>query len=386
MGVAALLGLFAVVSTPTVPWSLAGVLILAGVLGWWEPRVFRVGVVAAWTAGTGAGGWILFPALVLGARRWGRVSTGLVVLALVLAARQVLVGRELPPAREGVPELIVTLVLAATAWAAATPPRTLGWADARGLATAALVATGLVLLGRLGWVLHLEGPAQLAGARRIDATRLVYGPLTTGAADLPAGAPLLCALVAAVPDRDEAALRLPLDLALGLGWRPVAGGEDPVPVALALESRGRGGEALRMLARHPREGAVDWVRALLERTQGDPVRWAGGRLPGVLTLPGHITLDRTWDTNTYEALLLQVDRPVPKLVLTGKGSSYEGDPVVTVRVDTSPERSWILSGPGRIELPGPFEAGPHRVELRFAGDRFGPGGDRNVYIEALVGE
>ena len=391
MGVAALLGFAGVWANPTVPWSLAGVLVLIGVAGLWEPRLFRVGIVAAWTGAFVTGhGWWLAPALGLGALRWNRVSSVLVGLALLIAARQAVAARELPAAWDVVPMLLVTLVLAAAAWAAGSP-RPDGpwpWAERPGLAALGLVGAGAMLLVRVGVASSLEGVAQLRAAEQIQAVPLFYDRMRAKLPPSPRSLEEMrwvMTLVQAVPDQDEAARLLPVETALGLGWRPRTGGANPVPVALALEARGRGGEALRVLARHPRTGAVDWYRAILERTQGIPSAWRGGIPEGIPVLRERLELGWVWDTNAYQALLLHVETPLANLVVSGEGTPYEGNPVVTVRLDANPPVAWVLAGAGEIVLPGPVEAGPHRIELRFETDRVGPGGDRNVRIEALSG-
>jgi len=384
VGVAALWGLLALLASPHTPWSPAPLLLLVALLSRWEPRLLRLGVVALWAAAGPEAGWpFLVGALVLGALRWSRVGTGLVVLALLLAARQGFAARELPAALEVVPGLVVVLVYAACGWSAASPARRPGpLPELPWLGTAALAAAGGILLLRVA--LAVGAPDALEAARRVHAVGLLHARLNEDP-----GARL--ALVAADPDRDEAAeawlagdARRSPDTLLAVGWRPQRPSIDPVDLARRLEQRGRGGEALRLLRRYPREGAVDWWRALLERTQGEAVGWRGGVASEVARLPGRLSLDLRWDRNDYLALPVHLGAEVDRFVLEGGGTAYRGAPSIEVKVDAGPVRQWSLDGPSRLELPGPHAAGPHRIELRFASDRLGPDGDRNVWIDALL--
>jgi hypothetical protein len=101
-----------------------------------------------------------------------------------------------------------------------------------------------VPLLRLVAMFRLQGEALVAEADALRAVHVVYDRLAKRAD--PA---LLTALVRAVPDRDEAALALGWDAALGAGWRPRAASGVEVPVARALAARGRAGEAFALLMR-----------------------------------------------------------------------------------------------------------------------------------------
>ena len=54
------------------------------------------------------------------------------------------------------------------------------------------------------------------------------------------------------------------------------------------------------------------------------------------------------------------------------------------RLDGRPDGRWTLAGPATLRVPD-VEAGPHRLEVWFDTDRFGPDGDRNVRLTRLEG-
>jgi hypothetical protein len=99
-------------------------------------------------------------------------------------------------------------------------------------------------------------------------------------------------------------------------------------------------EALRLLARAPREGDVDWLRALFEVTQGEPVRWRGGRGEGRGgTLPG--VLDEA-----------------PALPMGARGpSGSANEPGVARGALTGLSRSVMSELPGRFQIAGALALG-----------------------------
>ncbi|MFZ5478514.1 MAG: hypothetical protein ACOZNI_17220, partial [Myxococcota bacterium] len=313
-------------------------------------------------AGDGLLGWpALLAAVALVAVRRDPLSLVVVGVTLVLAAKQHVAARVLPAALDVVPRLVVTGVLAAGA--AATASR------GRGPAVGHAIA-GAIVAARLVGV--LASPT-VAGAERVAALPLVYTRLLADPASLPA-------LVVAAPERDEAALALGWEAALDLGWRPRRADGVVLDVARALEARGRGGEARRLLARHPREGEVDGLLALYERTQGEPVRWRGGHVGATLPIePGP-----EFPVPGYAAVELTTDVPLAHLRLAGEGWSDTPEPVtLQVSLDGAPAIRWAL--PGALDL-GPVEAGPHRIALRFGGDRVGPIAGRGARVTRVWGE
>ena len=205
---------------------------------------------------------------------------------------------------------------------------------------------------------------------------LVYDSVLAGAAGQPA---LLAALVRASPLRDEAALLLGVEPALAAGWCPRRADGAVVATARALERAGRGGEALRLLGRHPREGEVDGLRALFERTQGAAFGWRGGAL-GPIVPPAHAIDGEIVSDGRLE---VEFTLPAPRsdLGLRLDGDAWNGPPTVDIAVDApvGPSSLVEISGPLRFAL-GPLEAGPHRVQVTFINDAAGPGGDRNVRV------
>ncbi len=312
-------------------------------------------------------------------------SLGLALLAIVavLAAKQLVASGALawlradpvavaaklvPAATLPVSGVVIAGVLSAGAVASLTPRASRGWA------AAGLLLASAVPAGRAGGALSVSDPwARLAAAERLDAVGLVYGRLLARATR--GGAPdaaerarrpndLLRALVRAAPERDAAALALGWRAALDLGWRPAFPEPVLVPVAEELERRGRGGEALRLLARAPREGDVDWLRALFEVTQGEPVRWRGGRGVGRGgTLPGAMDVEAEGASS----------RAIVFTALAGTtvslSAATEGEGRVVARLDAGAPIAWTPGPEGAVQVLGVVEPGPHRIGLRVEGGR-----------------
>lgn len=348
---------------------LAGVAVAALIPG----RVgLGVGLAAAWS--TAAGGPAAPVLLVAAITRlaWRRSPWGLAVAGVgaLLAWKQQRVAALFPAAVDPVPGLVIAAILAG---GVVDPPR--GRAPRLALAGVALAGAA-----RLGAVWAVEGEERLARAERVGAVALVYPGL---AAD-PALAPRL---VRALPDADAALDALPVAAALDLGWRPQRAEGRPVEVARELERRGRGGEALRLLARHPRVGEVDWWRALYERTQGHPVRWRGEGGAEGFEVPGSIELGWSWTHDQAGEVRLTARSVVDRLVVRGEGSAAAGAwPRVELRLDGGPPDAWEVVGRGERGIPGPIEPGPHRLQLRFVNDAVAPDGDRNVVILSVASE
>lgn len=350
-------------------------------------------------------------------RRSLRAAAALAVgVGLVLAVKQEIAARVLPAAAgvAGAPLALALSVAAglvaaaAPAWPEVARPRegargvsVHGGGDSPGvfarlsevltgprpLAVAGLlvgVATGAKLL-RLR---SFPPPQKLAAAVELDAVPLVYADVFA-AASAPKDEATLAALVRAAPGRDEAALALGWERALVLGWRPDRAEGVVVPVARALELAGRGGEALRLLARHPRTGEVDGLRALFERTQGVAVGWKGGALgtsvpagatTELLAAPVAFTHDDAWLAEVTAPAALDVTMA---LTVDCEGTEFEGPPVLEVAWDGRPAE--------RVECPArgwgsalDLAAGPHRLRVAFVNDASGPAGDRNVTLTRVA--
>lgn len=328
-----------------------------------------LGGTLLWASAVGGpvGALVLAGAILLGVPRWRSLSTAVVVVGLVLALKQEAASRVFASATGVIPWLLCALVAAAGAVSAARGGR---------VEAGALALAGAIVLVRFGLVWTVDGEARLRAAERLGAVDLVYDGLVTDADE-----PLARALLHAAPDRDEAALRLGWDRALAQGWRPARADGVVVPVARALDAAGRGGEALRLLARHPRVGDVDALRGLLEHTQGLPSRWRGAAIGPLL--PGRAELALHFETNGWVGFEFTATEPLPSLVLVGSGTAYAGAPVLEVQLDAQSPRAWTLDGPSELTLPGPVERGPHRLGLRFVNDRADTYGDRNAEVSEL---
>ena len=375
-------------SDPTwgLSWYLAPAMLAFGVLGLVDASWLWSALAAAttWGLATRGAGWpILGAFLVVAAlrlrgaeptQRW--IAGGLVLLALALAAKQEVAGMVLPDARSAGIWAAFVCVAAGAAAVSARPGR----ASAIGP-----IVVSMILFVRLALVALEPDPAdRLQAAWRINAVPVVYDGLVEGLC-LPScdreGEALARALVVAAPDRDEAALRLGWAAALDQGWRPHRADGVVIDVARALEAAGRGGEALRLLARHPREGDVDALRALLERLQGKPVRWKGAPL-GPMLAHG-LPVDLSFTTDGWRAFEFTTPAPVAALHIDATGTDYEGPPVLAVTLDAMPARTWAVDGAQTFTLEGPLEPGPHRLGLRYTNDRADPGGDRNVVVTRI---
>lgn len=364
-------------------------------------------VLAAVAVGASARGTSLADGGEAAARRTlARVAGLALLLGAVLAAKQVVALRVLPAASQGVwPALNLGLATATAAAIAAwlPAPHVLRLPeDPRGMSMRAparpplrarlvaavtgpralalgLVVVGMATTGRLLRLGRMPPAERLVAAQEIDVLPRVYDALLADAAGQPGA---LAALVSAAPARDEAALALGWETALTLGWRPARAEGVVVAVARALEAAGRGGEALRLLARHPREGDVDGLRALFERTQGLPSGWRGGTLGEMVPPGGALHLELVHDgAVTLEFTAVE---PLVGVTLTLEGDAFQGPPEVDVAVDGGPLRHLALIAPMAHEL-GPATSGPHRVTIEFVNDKAGPGGDRNVRVTGISG-
>ncbi|MDP2311347.1 MAG: carbohydrate-binding domain-containing protein [Pseudomonadota bacterium] len=368
---AALLLVVAVAFTPDLPWHAGPAALGLAALGWRDPHWIwsALGAALLWVPALSgpAGAVVLGGSIVLGALRWRALSTAVVLVGVALAAKQGAASVVLPAAATVVPWLLVSLVTTAGAVSAVRGGR----AEAGALALA-----GAIIVTRLALVWAVEGEARVEAAARIGALDFVYQDLAEDASE-----PISLALLAAGPGRDGAALRLGWARALDLGWRPAKAEGVVIEVARALELRGRGGEALRLLARHPREGQVDALRALLERIQGVPVRWRGAALG--TPLPGRFDPGLEFDTNGLASVEITATTALAALTLGGVGAPYVGAPVLEVRLDGDAAVDWTLDGPGEFVLPGPIPTGPHRISVRFVNDLVDAEGDRNVRVTEI---
>ena len=233
------------------------------------------------------------------------------------------------------------------------------------------LAAAVPILARLALAFRLDGVALVEATARIQAVPLVYDTLA-----LRADPSVLAALVRAVPARDEAALALGWSAALAAGWNPQHARGVEVPVARALEAAGRGEEALHLLSNLPREGEIDWVLALVERTQGKPVGWLGGRVPGpivpgVVRAPGEVPPEGS--------LRVEFTALAPLSTVRVRGGA--GACTLELRLDGQP---WKV-GSGDADL-GPADVGPHRVEARRVGGGTPTAGAAGCAVTSVEGE
>jgi hypothetical protein len=276
-----------------------------------------------WSWGLGAAVW-------LAAGPGWRLGLGVGAVFAALAAKQVVAGAAFPAALLVISSVCAQGVAAAGGAAAARGGR------AEGLALALAAAC---VLGRTALVWREDGLARVEAARRVGALGLVYDGLLAESPDV------LAALVAGVPDRDEAALALGWYAALEQGWRPQRAEGVVVDVARELDRRGRGGEALRLLYRHPRAGEVDGLAGILERSLGLPSGWRGGVVGAPLPRP----MPGPFPVGSYR--VVEFTLPAPAVVW------LEGEGVVNAHCDADPDREdWL---PARWTL----DAGPHRLEV-----------------------
>lgn len=243
----------------------------------------------------------------------------------------------------------------------------------------ALLLVGCAMLGRLHRLSRLPPEARFAAAVPIDAVPWVIDEAIANAAGDPAA---LRAVLRAAPDADAAALSLGWEVALAEGWKPQRAEGVVVEVARALERASRGGEALRLLARHPRVGEVDALRTLFERTQSLPDDWRGGRLGRVVegqagTLLDDPVLFTQNDSVSIEFTML-AEAFDAALVLECSGVAFDGPPTLIATVDAQPP--WRVECPAVASERVRLEPGPHRLRVAYDNDRVGPGGDRNVGV------
>ncbi|RME20119.1 MAG: hypothetical protein D6798_21235 [Deltaproteobacteria bacterium] len=364
-------------------WPLAGPVLAVIAAPLWLQAAGVSGSLQAPTSPAGiVGASVLGVALVLAvAPRPGRTLRGVVLgLGLVQALRMWLVQDEVPGAPPLAGPLFVATVL--VAGAAAVPARR------RRRAAAVLACAALVHLGRGGWRMG-SVPESSEDVRRLARTgglarhldRLVARPalgLAAVAADPLAPRPALDLLPVVGPQR-----------LVDVGWRPGSAPLDPADrcaLARALERRGRGGEALRLLRRDGNAPEVAWTRVLLARVQGLPQAdddW-GTAPPGTPHLPGAVRLSWSLLANGARQLDFHLDRDVPALYLDVRGQAHRGPPRLWVTVDAGEPRR-ITPGPtvSTVAIAGPLAAGPHRLRVVFDNDLADADGDRNAWVDAV---
>jgi len=341
---------------------------LFGLAAWTGmPPLVAGATLAAWWGATASplGLVPLTVAIALAARGRTLLPVGVV---LVVGVRQWVVRTELAAATEPSPQLVVLGTLAAGLWALGRRER------AGAVLRGALALLALLGLWRDAAVVRATGYDRLHRARQVHAARWVVPGLVGEDQRLDMEALL------AVPGSDEAAAWVGWKRALGLGWRPTHPGRDLGMIARALDTTGRGGQARRLLKGYPREGVADFTLGALERWHGEPDGWRGGAderamLPcGAERALGLALLHDGSETVVF-GLADACD-----VHLHGRVESYDGDPSVAVRVDTT-ELRWVPTTP--LDLPG-LSAGPHTLQVTFDTDAEGPGGDRNVYVDRLL--
>jgi hypothetical protein len=368
------------------PWTALGVLACLPALlrGPAAPFVLGLAVLACGASVVGAvrARWLVAAEVTVGAEpdptggARGLVSAEAVALAVaavvaVLAAKQWIAAGgpaawvggassgALRAATEPVPGLLVGAFTALGVVVGLQPPagpRVQVRRVAFGLMLAALGPASRMALA----LMSPEPRETLLIAERLSAVHTVYDRFArTGSPEL------LRALVRASPNRDPAALALGWPEALDLGWRPHEADGVLVDVAAEMERRGRGGEALRLLARAPREGAVDWLRALFEVTQGVPVAWRGGRSDRHgTTVPGWIE-DAPFAPSVWTTELTALAPSTLHL-----RAATDGGGTVEAVLDAQSPIRWTPGPEGAEVSLGIVPPGPHRVRVRVEGGRF----------------
>lgn len=311
------------------------------------------------------------------------------LLGGVLAVRQRAVAGELTAAPSVVPEVIVLGLLASAVLSLAprssTPGiahrsvnagRQSGWGPAGRIALGGVALVGALRFAQL-WTAETQN--QLALAAPLHAQRLVLASALRATSGPPDRARRLALeWMRAVPDSDAAAARVGWEMALNLGWRPQRPQSDVVDIAAALDERGRGGEALRLLARYPRTGVIDFWRAVYERVQGGEDGWRGGMDDVPVLGPAGLRLDWSMLHNEDRSAVFRMVEPA-RVSLRAHMQSFEGEPTVEVRLDAA-RSTWIPAG--ELDL-GVLLPGPHTLNVRYQTDLEGPTGDRNVWVTRL---
>ena len=325
---------------------------------------------------------------ILAPAAWPAGLRGLIVgLGLILGLRAALVAPLLPLA----PVLAAPLVVGAVVVAGAA---SLPAGGQRGPAAALI----MVLLVRVGfssgpWVRPPDSPAAVARAA-------ASGALVRQAPALAARPGLGLYALTLQPSAHPVALALipglGVEAPLDAGWRPEGAALSPalaMDLALSLDRRGRGGEALRLSWAGRADPAVAWLWLLLARDQGlvssrqaAPAAPATSPPPLAPRLPGRVPLGWAFLTAGGAQVDLHLDAPMDALVLEVRGQGWRGPAVLTLQVDAEAPREVILpEGEGQLSLPGPWAAGPHRLRARFDNDAAGVDGDRNAWVDALRG-
>lgn len=333
-------------ATAPVPWHAAPALILLAILSRWQPIFAIVGLVTAWNPEAGALFWVFAAVIAALTRTSLTLASAILGVSVMLALKQLVVQHVLPASAGEVLPLLASGAMSA-----------LAVASARGAVWPALLGAGGVTALRLGLALCSSGVERVHALAELRAVHLFADrlALTDDSAELRA-------IVAADADADAAALKLGWREALELGWRPTRADGAVVEVARALEQAGRGGEAVRLLRRYPREGAVDGLLALYERVQNLPVHWngavVGAELPGSF-MAGRPVLDAPdfrdieWTAVAPTQLFVDVSARDPN-----------AEHPFTITLDSKPPVSVSTVGNSAIDL-GAVPAGPHRITVRY---------------------
>ncbi len=338
-----------VLTTP-LPWHAAPSLLVLAALSTVHPIFGTVGMVMAWSPQVGPALWVAAIVCAVTTRASIGLARAVLALTAVLTLKQVSVAGVLPASTFVIPSLLATGGMAA-----------LAVASARGRVWPALVAGCIVMLAHLAYVLTTTGPAQIEALAAVRALPMLSGRLAETAD--PA---TLRAIVRADASADDAALRLGWRESLTLGWRPLRADGVVSEVARALEESGRGGEAVRLLRRYPRQGEVDARLALYERIQGEPVGWRGATLG--LALPGEIRPSASLALPGFMAVEWTAYVPV-RLQVVAVADDPVGEALGTLQLDGGQEAPFPTP-PAFVDY-GAVAAGPHRLTLRYRA-RMGP--------------
>jgi len=366
------LTLLAAVLAAPIDWRAA---LLCGLapLGARSPRWLAVCAAPLWAAAV-LGGHPLAALLLVWAaahlpRTW--LGGGLLLAGGLLALRGWLLLGVVPLAASATaPLLLVGLVLGGLA--SGTP---------RGRAPAAALLLAAVGLG-LG-ALQAHRATAVGHAALSDAVGWGLRPAT------PEALSDRLWLLREVPDAHEAALEVPLEAALGMGWRPEGApleARERITAARWLEAHQRGGEAQRLLRRGG-DPLSRWWHTYLVRASGRSVAFAGEVVPDAASRwPEEAGSATALVFNQTRTIPLHLSAPVRGVEVVASADWFEGPPTLIVELDEQVHTIVPGRSPRRHRIVQDLEAGPHRLRLRYEDDRFKDGeGDRNVFVHALRG-
>ena len=176
---------------------------------------------------------------------------------------------------------------------------------------------------------------------------------------------------------------------LDAGWIPDEATMDAalrIKVADALQMRGEGTRALRLLRRDRADPRVGWAWALLARRLGQEPSGLDALTPpaDTPTLPGAIQVNWTFLTNGESHVDIAATATIHTLRWQVHADAYQGSPKLDLLVDGQ-ARGALLPEDGDSELHQTvnISPGPHRIALRYVNDLADETGDRNAWVLEL---